>query len=73
MARKKHASRPIQLFLVDDAPLVRSGLRLLINSEPDLEVCGEAGTQRDGVEGILTRRPDVAIVDLSLREGDGLA
>ena len=58
---------------MDDEPVVRRGLRLLFGAKPDLEVCGEAGSEHEALEGILASRPNLAIVDLSLREGDGLA
>ena len=64
---------PIRVFLVDDEPVVRRGLRLLFGAKPSLEVCGEAGSEHDALEGILASRPDLAVVDLSLKEGDGLA
>jgi DNA-binding NarL/FixJ family response regulator len=61
------------LFLVDDELVVRRGLRMLFSAEPDLEVCGEAGTEHDALEGILALKPDLAVVDLSLKEGEGMA
>ena len=73
MARHLNPPCPIRLFLVDDEPVVRKGLRLLFSREPGLEVCGEAGTELEALAGILSQRPDLAIVDLSLKEGDGLA
>lgn len=63
----------IRLFLVDDEPIVRKGLRFLFGGEPHLTVCGEAETEHEALEGILAAKPDLAIVDLSLRLGDGLA
>jgi len=72
MARQLNSSSPIRLFLVDDEPVVRKGLRLLVRHEPGLEVCGDAATEQDAFEGIQSNRPDLAIVDLSLKEGDGL-
>lgn len=73
MARQlDSAGRRIRLFLVDDEPVVRRGLRLLLGGQPDLEVCGEAETEQAAVAGIGARRPDLAVVDLSLAEGDGL-
>ena len=62
-----------RLFLVDDGPLVRKGLRLLCSVQPDLEVCGEAAGELEALAGILALHPDLAVVDLSLKEGDGLA
>ncbi len=73
MSQQHHRPRPIRLFLVDDEPVVRRGLRLLLSGDPGLEVCGEAGTERDALAGIMASRPDLAVVDLSLKEGDGLA
>ena len=63
----------IRLFLVDDEPIVRKGMRLLFSGEPNLTVCGEAETEHEALEGILAQQPDLAIVDLSLKLGDGLA
>jgi DNA-binding NarL/FixJ family response regulator len=61
-----------RVFLVDDEPVVRRGLRLLFSAQPDLEVCGEAGSEAEALEGIQAQRPDLAIVDLSLKKGGGL-
>ena len=72
MARQLNSSSPIRLFLVDDEPIVRKGLRLLFSREAGLQVCGEAATEQDAFEGIVSERPDLAIVDLTLQEGDGL-
>ena len=75
MVRKRTAQpAPVKrrILIVDDHPLVRRGLRALINAEPDLIVCAEAATQQDGVDAIAAARPDLAVVDLSLGHGDGL-
>jgi DNA-binding NarL/FixJ family response regulator len=61
-----------RLFLVDDEPIVRRGLRFLIDLKPDLVVCGEAEGELEAFEAVLSLQPDVAIVDLSLKEGSGL-
>ena len=63
----------IRVYLVDDEPIVRRGLQFLFGSEPGLTVCGEADTEHEALEGILAQQPDLAIVDLSLKLGDGLA
>lgn len=60
------------VFLVDDHPLVREWLTNLIHQLPDLSVCGEAASVDAALEGIEAQRPDIAIVDLSLKEGSGL-
>jgi DNA-binding NarL/FixJ family response regulator len=73
MAWQQQDPDPVtRLFLVDDEPVVRRGLRLLIGMQPDLEVCGEAGTEHEALEGIMALRPDLAVVDLTLKEGDGI-
>ncbi len=61
------------VFLVDDHPLVREWLTTLINQLPDLRVCGEAPGATKALEGIGEAKPDVAIVDLALADGSGLA
>ena len=53
--------------------MVRRGLRCLLNLEPDLLVCGEAETQQQAFDQILKLQPDLAILDLRLKQGDGLA
>ena len=59
-------------MLVDDHPLVREGLVNLIQQQPDLEVCGEAATEPEGLAIIESSQPDVAVIDLSLEKGSGL-
>ena len=60
------------IFLVDDHPLVREWLTNLINQQPDLTVCGEAETGPQARQSILARKPDVAIVDISLKDSSGI-
>jgi len=62
----------IKILLVDDHPLVREGVANLINQQPDLEVCGEAGNEPQALQLIGTTGPDVAVVDISLANGSGL-
>jgi DNA-binding NarL/FixJ family response regulator len=61
-----------QVFLVDDHPLVRRALSELIDQEGDLAVCGEAEGAAAALRSIAALKPDVAIVDLTLKEGSGL-
>ena len=61
-----------KVFLIDDHPLVREWMTNLVNQLPDLTVCGEAAAPEDAIAGIATNKPDIAIVDLSLKEGSGL-
>ncbi|MEM8707103.1 MAG: response regulator transcription factor [Actinomycetota bacterium] len=62
----------IRVFLLDDHELVREGLRAVLEREDDMEIAGEAGTAIDGLRRIEATRPDVALVDLMLPDGDGL-
>lgn len=63
---------PYRVFLVDDHPLVRERLSELIAREPDLIVCGEAEDVSHAMEGVEANRPDVIILDLSLKNSHGL-
>ena len=60
------------IFIVDDHPVLRRGLTALIESEPDLAVCGEAATCRGALEAIHEHQPDLVIVDIALEGQDGL-
>src|SRR5881227_856953 len=66
------ATRKRRIFLVDDHPLVREGLTNLINGQNDLIVCGEAEDSAGAMTGIAKTRPDVALVDISLKNESGL-
>src|SRR5450755_4274079 len=61
-----------RILVVDDHPIVRQGLALLINQEPDLVVCGEAEEAMGAMHVLASARPDVLIVDISLNGPDGL-
>jgi DNA-binding NarL/FixJ family response regulator len=60
------------VFVVDDHPLLRQGLAMLINREPDLMVCGEAEEASAALKAIACARPDILIADISLNGPDGL-
>jgi DNA-binding NarL/FixJ family response regulator len=66
------ASRKKMVFVVDDHPIVRQGLTLLINQESDLAVCGEAEEMHAALTAIPAIKPDILIVDISLNGPDGL-
>ncbi|PYK17319.1 MAG: DNA-binding response regulator [Verrucomicrobia bacterium] len=66
------APRKNRIFLIDDHPLVREGLTNLINGQHDLIVCGEAEDSAGAMTGIAKTRPDVALVDISLKNESGL-
>jgi DNA-binding NarL/FixJ family response regulator len=61
-----------RIFLVDDHPLVREWLTNLIKTQSDLEVCGEAETGPQALQAILALKPNVAIVDISLKDSSGI-
>jgi DNA-binding NarL/FixJ family response regulator len=61
-----------RVFLVDDHPIVRQGLTLLINQEPDLIVCGEAEAAWPVPAALAALSPDVLVLDISLNGPDGL-
>jgi DNA-binding NarL/FixJ family response regulator len=62
----------IKVFLLDDHEVVRRGVAALLDAEPDLEVVGEAGTARQALARIPALRPDVAVLDVRLPDGDGV-
>ena len=64
--------RRSKVFVVDDHPIVRQGLGLLIDREPDLVVCGEAEEANAAILGIASQRPDILLIDISLNGPDGL-
>ncbi|WP_067486803.1 response regulator [Actinomadura hibisca] len=60
---------PIRILLIDDHPVVRSGLRALLADQPDFELVGEAATGEEGVAQARALRPDVVLMDLRLGSG----
>ena len=76
MRRKSQAAPPakkrVRVLLVDDHPLVRERLAEIINGEEDLTVCGEAEDRHQAFALVTKKQPDLVIVDLKLRNSDGL-
>ena len=65
-------SNKINVILVDDHEMVRLGLKSFLNLQGDVEVVGEAGNGRDGIDLALELRPDVVVMDLVMPELDGV-
>lgn len=61
-----------KIFLVDDHPLVREWLTNLIHQQPDFVVCGESEDAPQALQAIAAIQPEVAIVDISLKQGSGI-
>ncbi len=66
------APAEIRILLADDQPLVRSGLRVLINDNPDLQVVAEAGSGGEAVALAASVKPDVAVLDIRMPGMDGI-
>ena len=60
------------MFLVDDHPIVRQGLAQLVNSEPDLIVCGQGEEAYQSLRAIREAKPDLCLLDVSLKDSDGI-
>jgi|SRR5262245_24201250 len=69
---KRSAGKTVKILIVDDHPVVRDGLTAQLQSEPDLVVCGQAEDVPSAIAVLDSTRPDVAIVDISLKAGSGL-
>jgi DNA-binding NarL/FixJ family response regulator len=68
----EHAQEPIRVFLLDDHEIVRRGVRDLLEAEPGITVIGEAGTAASALARIPALKPDVAVLDIRLPDGDGV-
>jgi DNA-binding NarL/FixJ family response regulator len=63
----------IKVLLADDQPLVRTGFRMILDAEPDIEVAGEAGDGAEAVRQCRALRPDVVVMDIRMPVLDGIA
>ena len=61
-----------RVFLLDDHEVVRTGLAAMLDTEDDIDVVGEAGTAADALAAVAELRPDVAVLDVRLGEGNGI-
>ena len=69
---REAAPATVRILIVDDHPVVREGLAFQIATQPDLEVCGEAEDVAGALALLESARPDVAIIDISLKNGNGI-
>jgi two-component system, NarL family, response regulator DevR len=67
------APAPIRLLIIDDSPLIRAGLRAVLEAYGDVLIVGEAGTAAEGLAAVGTHHPDVVLLDLRLPDRPGLA
>ncbi|MEU3556560.1 response regulator [Streptomyces fragilis] len=72
-SRPAGPASPIRVFLLDDHEVVRRGVHDLLNDEPDLTVVGEAATVAQALVRAPALRPDVAVLDVRLPDGDGVS
>jgi DNA-binding NarL/FixJ family response regulator len=68
----RSAARVIRVIIADDQELVRTGFRVILNAEPDLEVVGEAGDGRETIDAARSLRPDVVLMDIRMPNLDGI-
>ncbi len=61
-----------RVLIIDDHPIFRHGISAMINAEPDLHVCGEAGSAPAALEAMRTLEPDIALVDISMPGANGI-
>jgi DNA-binding NarL/FixJ family response regulator len=67
------ASRPVRLLIVDDDPLVRAGLSMMLGGVADLDVVGEVSDGTEVPAAVATHRPDIVLMDIRMPHVDGLA
>lgn len=72
MAEKTISKGKVKLLVIDDHPMMRQGLAQLVNNEPDLRVCGEAGSAQEAFECIARAQPNLVLADISLPDKNGL-
>ncbi len=70
--QNKTTEKKMQVLIVDDHPVVRDGLTTIINHEQDLNVCGEADDAYQALKAVAELKPDVVVVDISLKNSDGI-
>lgn len=71
-SNKTTKKQAVRVLIVDDHPAVREALTIRCSREPDLEVCGEATDVTEALQVLDATNPDVAVIDISLKSGDGI-
>ena len=66
------ATRALRLLIVDDQPLIRRGLAMMLATEPGIEVVGQAADGLEAIEQALATRPDVVVMDLQMPRASGV-
>jgi DNA-binding NarL/FixJ family response regulator len=66
------SSRKIRVLLADDHTILRRGVRMLVDSQPDMEVVGEARTGREAIDQTRKLKPDIVVMDVSMPELNGI-
>jgi len=69
---QRPGSKTVRILLVDDHPVVRQGLRMMIEREGDMQVCGEANGMAEAMKAYFDTKPEVVVVDISLHNGSGI-
>lgn len=71
-SEQRPATKTVRILLVDDHPVVRQGLRMMIEREGDMQVCGEANGMAEAMKCYFENKPEVVVVDISLHNGSGI-
>ena len=69
---RNNSKKRARVLIVDDHPAVREALAMRIGRQPDLEVCGEAADMSEALRLVADTQPDVAVIDISLKTGNGI-
>jgi DNA-binding NarL/FixJ family response regulator len=72
MAAESDNAAPIRVLLADDHDILRQGLKLLLETQPDIQVIGEARTGIEAVEQAVSLQPDIVVLDITMAQMDGL-
>lgn len=71
MMNEPVAAPPWRVLLADDHAMLREGLAMLVNSQPDMEVVGQAGSGAEAIAAARSLQPDIAVIDVSMPDGGG--